>query len=295
MQRTLASWQDVQLFLALYRAPRLAEAARALGFDTSTASRRLARLEGQLDVTLFDRTREGLSPTPHARALAPAAEAMEAAALRFTAGVAGFERAVDGVVRLSAPPGVADSFLGPVLPELRRRYPGVRLEVDVSVRPRDVARREVDLAIRTVKPEAGPLLHKALTQARWVPMASPAVAAAVGVLQRWDDVAWVGWGFELAGLHAARWLERRVSGPVALRTNGFALQLAALKADVGAALVPEPYAAVHQLVPLTLSRRLQADADELPCDTLWLVTHQALRRVPRVEAVWRFLVEAFRR
>lgn len=294
MQRALTGWQDVQLFLGVARAPTLAVAAKALGVDTSTASRRLARLEEELGVRLFDRRREGLAPTPHALALLPAAEAMEAAAQRFSEGLAGFERSVEGTVRLSAPPGVAEGFVGPALPELRRRYPGLRLEVDASVRPRDLARREVDLAIRTLKPERGPLVQRTLTRARWVPMASPALAAALGTVKRWDDVPWIGWGFELAGLHAAQWLARRVTAPLALRTNSFPLQLAALKADLGAALAPEPYAAVHQLVPLAVARSLAADLAALPTDTLWLVAHEAVRPVPRVDAVWRFLADAFR-
>jgi DNA-binding transcriptional LysR family regulator len=279
----------VRLFLSLCRTRRLAATAHALGFDTSTASRRLARLEAQLGLPLFDRTREGLAPTAAALRLLAPAEDMERASQHFGGELPGLEREVEGVVRLSVPPGVAESFITPMLPELSRRHPGLRFELDASTRQADLTRREADLAVRTIRPSGGPLVRALLTKAPWVPMASPEVAAGLGVLSRWDEAPWVGWGFELRQLHAARWLEARVKEPPVLRTNSFGAQVSAVQRGLGVALVPAPYEAVHGLAPLRLSRRLAADARSLPVDELWLVAHEHLRRVPRVAAVWDFI------
>ena len=56
-------WDDVRLFLALHRVRTVGAAARALGVDPSTVSRRLVALEEALAATLFDRGREGIAPT----------------------------------------------------------------------------------------------------------------------------------------------------------------------------------------------------------------------------------------
>lgn len=289
----LEHWDDVQLFLELHRGESLTAAAKALGVDVSTASRRLAKLEAQLDVRLFDRTREGLAPTPAAAKLLPAAEAMAQAAQAFSGEAGVLEREVEGVVSLSTPPGVGESFLGPALPALAARFPKLRFEVDSSIRLKDVARREVDLALRTIRPASGPLKLQLLTRARWVPLATPALARQLGTVTDWDALPWIGWGFELSQLHAAKWLAARVKAPPVLRTNSFALQVTALREGLGVALVPEPYAAVHGLAPVAVARRFKKDLAALPVDDLWLVAHESMRQSPRVAAAWDFLAAWF--
>ncbi|MGZ6134256.1 MAG: helix-turn-helix domain-containing protein [Myxococcaceae bacterium] len=51
-------WDDVRLFLALCRSRTLGGAARALGVDASTVSRRLAGLERSPSASLFGRGRD---------------------------------------------------------------------------------------------------------------------------------------------------------------------------------------------------------------------------------------------
>src|SRR5687767_690624 len=89
-------WDDVQLFLALYRERTLAAAARQVGLDPSTLSRRLAVLEHALGTRLFDRTRDGLAPSAGAERLLVAAEEMAQAHARFAQDASSFERAAEG-------------------------------------------------------------------------------------------------------------------------------------------------------------------------------------------------------
>jgi DNA-binding transcriptional LysR family regulator len=69
------------------------------------------------------------------------------------------------------------------------------------------------------------------------------------------------------------------------------LQLALVREGVGVALVPEPSVRHYGLVPVKTSKVLHDRSAPLPSDELFLVTHRALRRVPRVCAVWDLLVE----
>lgn len=287
------SWDDVKLFLALVRTRRLAAAAKTLGVDISTTSRRLARLEEQLGLSLFDRRRDGLVATDAAMRLLAPAEEMERASHGFGRQVDVLERRVEGPVRISTPPGIAESFVGPLLNDLALRHPGIRFEVDASTRQVDLTKREADLVVRTVKPKGGPLVRQRLARARWIPMASPALAASLGVVRNWNDVPWIGWAYELERLHASRWLTTHLKAEPVLKTNSFALQVATVQRGLGAALMPEQYLSVHQFAPLQLSRTLTAEAKSLPRDDLWLVAHEGLRRVPRVAAVWDYFVAVF--
>src|SRR5437762_166623 len=81
MQRGVAStqqWDDMRILLAVLRTPTLVGAARQLGLDKSTVSRRLGALEKALRTRLFVRTREGLRATPAGERLRPHAERIEA-------------------------------------------------------------------------------------------------------------------------------------------------------------------------------------------------------------------------
>ncbi|WP_437971399.1 LysR family transcriptional regulator [Sorangium sp. So ce260] len=290
-----ARWDDVRIFLAIHRHGSLGQAGARLGLDTSTVSRRLTALEASLGARLFDRTREGLVPTRIAELVLPAAEAMEAAHRRLARDASGAEADAEGVVRLSVAPGFADSFVVPTLVRLRARHPGIRIELDASVRVLDLTRHEADLALRSVRPEGADLVVTKLGSARWVAAGSEQLAKDAGRVEAWDAVPWITWDRDLASFPPARWLARHAPGAdIALRTSFFLSQITAAELGLGALLIPEVYLRVHALTPLRFASALEASAAEWPSDDLWLVGHRALRDVPRVSAVWSFLVEELR-
>jgi DNA-binding transcriptional LysR family regulator len=291
----MLDWDQVRLFLAVARGGSLAEAAARLGLDISTVSRRLDRLEEELGVHLFDRTREGTVATAAAEQMLPHAEEMELGMHRFTAAGAQVETAVEGTVRLTVPPGVADAFVAPRLVELHARHPGLVVELDASIGYADLTRREADLALRARRPTGGDLVVVRLIEARSLPMTSAGYARELGKLARLDDARWVDYAADLAHLPGPRWLRAHAPAvaPV-LRTSHYASQLAAARAGLGVVLAAEPYRETG-LVPVTPSRRLAAAWRELPVEELWLVGHRALRHVPRIAAVWEFVLEAFSR
>lgn len=282
-------WDDVRVFLALYREGNLAAGGRRLGVDTSTASRRLAALEETLDARLFVRTREGLRPTEAAEQLLASAEQVEEGVRLFATTGERLEREVEGVVRLAAPPGLAESFVAPLLPALLRRHPRLRLEVDASTQVLDLTRREADVALRTVRPASGELVMQRLMTTRWIAVASRRLARSLGAVRDWSSLRWIGWGEGLAHIPPARWLAEHAGVEPVLRTNAIGVQIAAVAAGLGVGLLTLEHAHLYRLAPLRFVPALAASADAWPEDELWLVTHQGLRHVPRVAALWEFL------
>lgn len=284
-------WERVRLFLAVYRGRSLLRASEQLGVDVSTVSRRLDRLEADLDAPLFDRTREGTTPTVLAEHMLPHAEEMELAALRFATAGAQRETAVEGVVRISVPPAVADTFLAPELITLHRRHPRLLVEIDASVGYVDLSRRQADLAIRTARPTHGELVSTKLITVATRPLASPAYARELGKLRRLEDARWIVLGEDLAHLPDAQWLRKHGPGiePV-LRTSHLASQLAATRAGLGVLATAHPFT-ITGLVEVEHARTLDRAWSELPAGALWLVGHRALRHVPRIAAVWSFVFE----
>jgi DNA-binding transcriptional LysR family regulator len=296
MQRstpTAFHWDDVRLFLALCRSSTVGIAARALGVDASTVSRRLVLLEEAVKATLFDRGRDGVTPTKAAEDLMPVAEEVEAVIRRFTTAAEGLEREALGLVRLTCPPDVAEVIVAPLLREVRARHPGLRFHVDPGEAVLDLTRREADLALRTIRPTSGDLIVTRVATIRWVVAATPALARELGPLKRWADAPWIGFGERLAQLGPMRWHAKHVGGDHVIRSDSLAVQLASVVAGLGVALVPAPSVAHYGLVAIELAPRLRADASAWPVNDLFLVTHRALRDVPRVRVVWDALIARF--
>jgi DNA-binding transcriptional LysR family regulator len=295
MQRQLAAenlaWDDVKLFLALCRSRTVGGAALALKVDASTVSRRLSALEEALATSLFDRGRDGIAPTEAAEALLPVAEEIEQGMARFGALAQGLEREAAGLVRITCPPDVAEVVLAPLLNELVAKHPQLRIGLDAGEAVRDLTRREADLALRVVRPSSGDLVMTRLTTARWVLVAAPPLAKRLGNVRSFADLPWVSWGERLAGIGAARWLQKHVkSADPVVRSDSLTVQLAAVASGVGVALVPEPSVRHYHLAQVKLAPQLRDAAEEWPKDELYLVTHRALQNVPRVRVVWDLLL-----
>ena len=291
-----ARWDDVRVFLIALRQGSLGAASDKLGIDTSTVSRRLSSLEEALGGKLFDRGREGLAPTRLGEIVLPAAEAMEAAHARFGRDASSAEGGVEGVVRLSVPPGMADAFVAPTLVRLREKHPKVRLELDASVRVLDLMRHEADIALRTVRPQGADLVVTKIASSRWRVAAAPSLAKKLGRIASWTAASWIAWDADLASMPFARWLPKHVPrADIALRTSHFASQIVAGESGLGLLIVPQEYFAIRALAPVHHAPALDASVAELPCDDLWLVGHRALRDVPRVDAVWQFILDEMKR
>jgi len=294
--QTLFSWDDVRVFLALWRARTLSAAASRLGVNPSTVGRRLDALESALGARLFDRTPDGVLPTAAAELLLPHAERVEEAANGLASEVSGIESAPEGMVRLTAPPAVAEDLIAPALPRLRERYPALVLELDASISYADLARREADIAVRLMRPTSGDLTSVKLAEEPSVVAASAALAGSLGALRALGDAPWIAWDASLGHLPDARWVDENVPRTaVVLRTNSVGAQLAAAERGVGVLLLSRVHARVRQLSEVKLTRRLRESLSPTPRTPLWLVGHRALRRVPRIAAVWTFVIEEARR
>src|SRR5690349_10223228 len=72
------SWDDLRIFLAMFRGGSQKAAAKRLNVAHTTIGRRLSALEASLGARLFDRTPNGIALTAVGLALLPRAERVEA-------------------------------------------------------------------------------------------------------------------------------------------------------------------------------------------------------------------------
>lgn len=138
-----------EIFLQVVRAPGFTRAAKAIGKSTSSLSRVVAELERQLGAQLLVRTTRRLHLTEagalyaqHAEGLLASQRAARDAVAELTGGVP------RGHLRITMPVTVGERLLAPALPAFRRRYPELRLEVELSDRNVPLVQGGFDLAIR---------------------------------------------------------------------------------------------------------------------------------------------------
>src|SRR5262249_20779204 len=90
----------------------------------------------------------------------------------------------------------------------------------------------------------------------------------------------------------ARWFDQHVQGaePV-VRSDSLTVQIASAAAGIGVVLVPEPSVEPFGLTRVKVGPSLRESAAAWPYDDLFIVTHRALKDVPRVRVVWDCLVK----
>jgi DNA-binding transcriptional LysR family regulator len=136
------------LFAKVVEANSFSEAARRFNMPVSTVSRRIAELEGQLGVRLLERSTRRLRLTEVGSELLE--HAQRSAELGETVGdiVSNRRSNVSGVLKLSAPPSISDSFLVPLVNAFQASHPNVRVHVFVTDRFVDHIVEGVDLVFR---------------------------------------------------------------------------------------------------------------------------------------------------
>lgn len=141
------AWDDLRVFLSLYRERTTGRAAAELGVSQPTVVRRLAALEQATGLRLFERHSSGLMPTDAARRLFPAAMHAERGMCEFTAEVESLTETGLKVIRLT----LLDHFeqlMVPVLRNFRERWPAVHIELLPTDEVYDLSRGEADIAVR---------------------------------------------------------------------------------------------------------------------------------------------------
>ncbi|MEM0947544.1 MAG: LysR family transcriptional regulator [Pseudomonadota bacterium] len=182
-------WNQVRAFLATAEEGSLSAAARALGQSQPTIGRQVAALEEDLGVVLFERVGRSLELTPTGRDLLDHVRAMGDAAGRISLLASGRSQAIEGRVSISASDVMSTLVLPPILARLREVAPGITVEVVASNAVSDLQRREADIALRHVRPEAPELFARLLREIDAHLYASPTYLERRGRPATLEDIA----------------------------------------------------------------------------------------------------------
>lgn len=234
---------ELQAFVQAARTGTATRAGAALGLTQSAVSRALTSLEARLGVALFHRIRQRLVLSDAGRALLPEAEKMLAGLDRAALTVMSFGGHRD-VLRLAVLPTFSALWLIPRLSRFAAVAPQVTFDMTSTLQPLDFDRDPRDVAILRAQPPLRGALVDVLTPEILVVVAAPSLLsqgpladadlACLPLLQQATRPnLWLDW-FLNAGLDPITILR-------GARFEQFGMVLAAARAGLGLALVPEVF------------------------------------------------------
>ncbi|HEX2666768.1 MAG TPA: LysR substrate-binding domain-containing protein [Gammaproteobacteria bacterium] len=181
--------ESLKLFAEVARRGSFATVARHHNLDPSTVSRLMAALETELGARLFQRSTRRVALT----------EAGELFLAKVEPLVAELEGALDearkvsaepaGTLRLTASVTFGQLCIVPLLPEFRRRHPGVKLDCVFTDENLDLVANRIDLAVRLAPTVEGDLVASRLMDTPYRVVASPTYLKSAPPLRSPADLA----------------------------------------------------------------------------------------------------------
>jgi len=285
----LKNWNDLRYLLALKRGRSLSGAARLIGVDDTTVSRRLSALQTAAGTIIFRRQPDGsLQLTSKGEAMALHVEAMEHRIDLIGEMLGSDQDVCVGTVRLTSVPIVVNRLLAPQIGSLLDAHPGLEVELVPDSRDLNLTRREADLAVRLARPTTGGTNVKARRIGR---LAYSVYALGEYSTREAVRLPWITYDETLAHMPQARWITRAIKGRTdklsGVRVHDAETALEAVIAGLGRTLLPTVVADRDE----RLRRLGTGKGTTPPSRELWLLAHADQLELRRIAAVIAWIEE----
>ncbi len=280
----MLDWESIRYFLAVARLGTLSGAARNLGVDHATISRRLGALEAKIQARLIERLPRAYRLTPLGRRIYELAQGMEEGAYAIERLLDASRSPPSGKVTVSAPPALIASLLLKHVAAFRRSNPGIQLSICGEARQVSLSRREADVVLRMTRPEEPTSVVRKLGRVSFGLYASKDYA------HLHDPSAWefIAYDAGFAGVRQRAWLTAVAEGrPIACEISDINNHLLAARAGAGVAGLPD-FLAERDATLQRLSHNGEAFFQDI-----WMGVHRDLRHSPQIRVVMDFLMRTF--
>lgn len=277
-------WENIRFFVALVETGRTAAAARELGVERTTVTRRIQALESETGLALFDRRGRQLALTAAGRDFADATRPMMEAAHLAARCAAGMHLGMSGRVKISAPPALAKALLIAPLLSLGKEHPKLEIQLAGEIAFASLLRGEADIAVRLTRPQTGDLAVSKLGSVAFRLYAHRAYIANTPE----EEWRYIGQGDVRDAMPQQVALNRIAGGKFACYVDDVDLQMAAVMARGGIAVLPDF---------LTVDKNeltLVGSGEPLLVREVWSVTHNSQRHQERIRRTIDVLRMAFK-
>lgn len=282
------NWDDVKVFLAIARAGTIRGAAKTIGANHATISRRLTTLESALGARLFDRATDGLTLTQLGEELVPHATKVEQELAAATRQVVGRDTRPAGVIHVSMPTFLNNTAVMEALTAFTNTYETIELFIDMTNQFVSLERREADVSIRYSFDVTQDVIASKLVQCTKGAYCSPSYAAKMAD-NGGAGLHWIGWA-EPQDDRTADWIKEGAFPRATLRhrATDSEAQCAFAAAGEGLALLP---CFVADNDPRLVRAPFQ---QPLPDRAIWLLVHRDLQKSARIRLFLDFVASYVR-
>jgi len=180
---------SIELFCLAAELGSFTAAGLAAGVTPAAVSRSISRLEERLGSRLFVRTTRSIRLTEGGRGYYEQCRQALTQMVEAERTLTGQQQEPSGTLRISLPTTYGHHRILPLLPEFRRRFPKVQVDVHLGNRNIDFVGEGYDLAIRVRAQPDSTLIARPLEDARLVVVATLEYLSRAGTPQTLDDLA----------------------------------------------------------------------------------------------------------
>ena len=174
---------DMILFVQVVEEGSFSRVAEKLSLTNSVVSKRIARLEENLNTQLLYITTRKLSLTDAGRTLYNKAKIAKSAFQDAENAVTGYGEDMKGHIRITMPVVSANFIFSKSIAEFCKQHPEVSVELQITNRLVDLIEEGFDLALRTAVLEDSSLIARRLIDSQWIICATPAYLKQYGTPQ----------------------------------------------------------------------------------------------------------------
>lgn len=278
------NWDNLRYVLMVANKGSISAAARELGVNRSTVLRRIERFQQDLNCRIFDRSRDGYALTPEAEKMIDAAREVESTLIDMQRQIEGQELRLEGKLCITTTDTFMVGMLAGPLARFRERHPHILVDVLVTNRILDLARRDADIAIRPAcSPEAGFTSHK-LCDVKFAVYCKNEFV----VQRNWKQSSWIGVTHNLHESPVGEWLDSKIDPEqIVIQCDSLVAVRSCAEEGMGLALLPTMLGDASSKL-----RQLECIDTDLNIG-LWLLIHPDLVRSARVNAIIEHMYEEF--
>ena len=285
------NWDDYRFFLATVKEGNFSAAARKLNVSQPTVSRRIAQMEDNLGLRLFDQQPEGYVLTSEGKALVEIAERLREHAFELQRRATSLQTKHAGIVNLTLTEGLAQYWLVRHVSEFQSLYPKIQVNILAQNEVLDLLRNEADVALRFGDPVSRELVGRRIGAVPFCLFASQDYIKIKGKPKNIEDLKshnFIG-TFGVAArftknLELISFIENDICQ---FSTDNLSVQLALAQTGLGIACLP-CYMAQNANLEKIFPDQFFHTSD------LWLLSHKDIRKTPRVRALLDFLFDNLR-
>ena len=276
-------WSNLEDFLSVARQGSLSKAAAKLDVNHSTVARRLARLESDLNVKLFNRKNKGYQLTKHGLALEQEAKIVEEQIFQIQRVFQSKEAELSGTLTITKPMNggvnMTDMFT-----DFNAQYPDIDIFIKSASSQADLSSQEADISLQLTNSPPENLVGKKIGRLPINIYGSSDYFERLNKIEL-SELKWIVWVDESNVIDMESFIRTNISDPkIVMRTNVYSEVYDFMSAGLGVSLISSfGLPSIHNL------KRFMPEKYIFEQD-LWLLYHPDVRGNAKINVFKKFLI-----